>query len=49
MQDEVKERVWLESVVLIEGRGEWKVQLMHSTPVPDDRVPKSIEFTEYID
>ena len=49
VQDEVRERVWLESVVLIEDGGEWKVQLMHSTPVPDDRVPKSIEFTEYID
>ena len=47
--DEVRERVWLESVVLIEDQGEWKVQLMHSTPVPDDRVPKRIEFKEYID
>ena len=49
VQDEVSEEVWLESVVLIEDQGEWKVQLMHSTSVPDDRVPKSIEFKEYID
>ena len=49
VQDEVRERVWLESVVLVEDQGEWKVQLMHSTPVSDDRVPKSIEFKEYVD
>lgn len=48
VQDEVSEQVWLESVVLIKDQGDWKVQLMHSTPVPDDRVPKSIEFKEYI-
>ena len=49
VQDRVSEQVWLESVVLIKDRGEWKVQLMHSTPVPGDRVPTSIEFVEHIE
>ena len=49
VQDTMSEQVWLESVVLIKDRGEWKVQLMHSTPVPGDRVPASIEFVEHIE
>lgn len=49
VQDKVSEQVWLESVVLLKDRGEWKIQLMHSTPVPGDRVPASIEFVEHIE
>ena len=49
VQNEVNERVWLESVVLIRNQGEWKVQLMHSTPLPGNRVPTSIEFKEHIE
>ena len=49
MPDNVSERVWLESVVLIKDQGEWKVQLMHSTPVSGDDVPTNIEFQEHVE
>ena len=49
MSDDVSERVWLESVVLIKDLGIWKVQLMHSTPVSGDDLPVSIEFQEHVE
>ena len=49
MRDDERERVWLESVVLINDSGEWKVQLMHSTPVPAEDVPENVEFQEHVE
>ena len=48
-QDELRERVWLESVVLIEDQGAWKIQLMHSTLIPGERVPTNVDFVEHIE
>ena len=47
--DKIFENVWLESVVLVEDQGSWKIQLMHSTIVSLENVPTDVTFEEYID
>ena len=47
--DDVRERVWLESVVLVKEQGDWKAQLMHVTAVSVDDVPVNVEFQEHIE
>ncbi len=49
MSDNIMENAWLESVVLVEDEGRWKMQLMHSTRVSLESVPTDIVFEEYID
>jgi len=49
MSDEIVENAWLESVVLVEDEGSWKMQLMHSTKVSLESVPMDVAFEEYID
>ena len=49
MSDNIMENAWLESVVLVEDEGRWKMQLMHSTRVSLENVPTDVVFEEYID
>ena len=41
--------VWLESAVMIKVNGRWKVQMMHSTYLQEDKRSKDIQFTEYVE
>ncbi|KAG2472671.1 MAG: conserved exported protein of unknown function [Nitrosopumilales archaeon] len=45
--DEIVEIAWLESVVLVDDKGTWKLQLMHSTGVSLENVPADVTFEEY--
>ena len=38
---------WLESAVMIKNSGVWKVQMLHSTRVKVENLPKNILLTEY--
>ncbi len=49
MSDEIIEIAWLESVVLINVDGAWKMQLMHSTGVSLENIPTNITFEEHKD
>ncbi len=46
---ESRTKTWLESAVMINTNNEWKLQLLHSTGVDPDSVPKSVAFEEYVD
>ena len=39
---------WLESVVLIKQNNHWLIQMLHSSRVPAEKLPKDIKFEEYI-
>ncbi len=43
---EVRTRAWLESVVIIKRRGEWKFLQMHSTRLTTEQIPENVAFTE---
>jgi len=36
--------VWLESAILVKELDRWKIQLLHSTRVDQDRYPKDIDW-----
>lgn len=38
---------WLESAVLKRAKNGWKIQMLHSTHVDNEKVPSDIRFTEY--
>ncbi|MEO1526775.1 MAG: nuclear transport factor 2 family protein [Planctomycetota bacterium] len=38
---------WLESAVMVREDGQWKIQLLHSTRLEPDRLPKAIEWVEF--
>lgn len=38
---------WLESAVLKNIDGQWKIQMLHSTRLELDAVPKNVKFIEY--
>ena len=40
--------VWLESAVMVEEDGQWKMQMMHSTYLEEKKRPKDIQYVEYI-
>jgi hypothetical protein len=40
---------WLESAVVINVDGEWKVELLHSTRIDEDKsIPEDVVMTEYV-
>jgi hypothetical protein len=39
---------WLESAVMIKVGNEWKIQMLHSTRIKPESIPKSILLTEFI-
>jgi hypothetical protein len=39
---------WLESAVMIKDGDKWKIQLLHSTRIKPENIPKHIELTEYV-
>lgn len=39
---------WLESVVISRENNEWKLQLLHSTKVEHNAIPKEVVFKEYL-
>ena len=41
------EVVWLESAVMIKEKGEWKIEMLHSTRLDKERHPKNVEWVEY--
>ncbi|MGB2742710.1 MAG: nuclear transport factor 2 family protein [Cognaticolwellia sp.] len=43
----IEEVVWLESAVLIKDNEAWKIQLLHSTKIKPENLPKHIVLTEY--
>ena len=43
----IEEVVWLESAVLIKDNKVWKIQLLHSTKIKPENLPKHIVLTEY--
>ncbi|MGJ8682447.1 nuclear transport factor 2 family protein [Paraglaciecola sp.] len=42
-----KDVVWLESAVLIKDANKWKIQMLHSTKIKPEKLPKNIVLTEY--
>jgi hypothetical protein len=49
LPDSVSEWIWLESALLVNENGEWKLQLLHSTPVAAGDMTEGVEFQEHID
>ena len=49
LSGDTSEAIWLESALLFKEQGEWKMQLMHSTPVSPDKVPTTVQFQEYVE
>ena len=49
MPNKTSEKSWLESVVLVKDKNNWKLQMMHSTIVLSKNIPADVEFIEYID
>lgn len=43
----VEQVVWLESAILIKENNAWKIQMLHSTKIKPEKLPKNIELTEY--
>jgi hypothetical protein len=43
-EKEVKIIVWLESAVMVQVDGEWKIQMLHSTRVEPDKQPRNIKW-----
>lgn len=41
---ELKILVWLESAVMVQVDGEWKIQMLHSTRVDSNKQPKNIKW-----
>ncbi len=39
--------VWLESAVLVKENNTWKIQMLHSTKIKPEQLPKHIVLTEY--
>ncbi len=39
---------WLESAIMIKNNGDWKIQLLHSTRIKPESIPKHITLTEYV-
>lgn len=47
-KDELVETVvWLESAVLIREGNHWKIQMLHSTKIKPENLPKNLILTEY--
>jgi hypothetical protein len=38
---------WLESAVLIKTNSKWRIQMLHSTRIEEERFPKDIVMTEF--
>jgi hypothetical protein len=49
VSDSVTEWIWLESAWLINENGEWKLQLLHSTPVSAGDMTEGIDFQEHVE
>ncbi len=45
--ESVEEVAWLESAVLVKKNNKWKVQMLHSTKLKPENLPKDLELTEY--
>lgn len=45
--DIVNTVVWLESAVLVRSNSSWKIQMLHSTKINPEKLPKNIVLTEY--
>ncbi|XQW85104.1 type I secretion C-terminal target domain-containing protein [Thalassotalea piscium] len=45
--DIVETVVWLESAVLIKNNNNWKVQMLHSSKITPEKLPKDVILTEY--
>lgn len=45
----VESVAWLESAVMIREDGSWKTQMLHSTRIKAENIPKGIELIEYLD
>jgi len=39
---------WLESVVMVKENNQWLIQMLHSSRVKVEKLPKNIQFNEYI-
>ncbi|MCJ8318728.1 MAG: nuclear transport factor 2 family protein [Colwellia sp.] len=47
--DNINSVAWLESAVMIKDGSSWKIQMLHSTRIKPESIPKNIELTEYVD
>ncbi|PCJ22593.1 MAG: hypothetical protein COA96_13980 [SAR86 cluster bacterium] len=45
----INSAAWLESAVMIKDGASWKIQLLHSTRIESENIPKNIELIEYVD
>lgn len=43
---EERTRAWLESVVVVNERGTWRILQMHSTRLTPEQIPENVAFTE---
>ncbi len=49
-EGEGRDVIWLESAVMLKVNDEWKVQLLHSTPLgPTQKLPDDVVLEEYTD
>ncbi|MEM9301300.1 MAG: nuclear transport factor 2 family protein [Pseudomonadota bacterium] len=47
--EEVRERAWLESAVLVRDEKRWKVRMLHSTRLTEGQLPEDVVLDEFID
>jgi ketosteroid isomerase-like protein len=44
---ETEVKIWLESVVLKETRGQWRIHVLHSTRLNTEHYPEDVDYEEY--
>ena len=40
---------WLESAVMVKENEQWKIQMLHSTKIEAENIPKELKLTEYVE
>jgi ketosteroid isomerase-like protein len=45
--EKIDTAVWLESAVLIRNGNDWKIEMLHSTKIKPEDLPKNIMLTEH--
>ena len=44
----MQEVAWLESAIMVRTKAGWKVQMMHSTRIKAEQLPKDVQLCEYV-
>ena len=46
--EKIQEVAWLESAVMVRTKAGWKVQMLHSTRIKAEDLPKDVQLCEYV-